>query len=179
MGDVEILLDQTRAPTATNNFIVLSRYHFYDGVPYFALAPDVLVATGDATGEPAIGLGGPGYTFPSEVPEEGIIYPIGTVAMWTDVPDENGSRFWIAAGEGAAGLPPEFTAFGLVTAGIETVRAMSDFGNIQADPTVEIVVESVSINELPAGDEPAGASDAPVTDPTDQPQGTEGPSGGQ
>ncbi len=175
MGDVEILLDQSRAPDAVNNFVVLSRYHFYDGVPFFALAPDVLAATGDATGEPTIGLGGPGYTFPSEVPAEGVIYPIGTVAMWMDVPDENGSRFWIAAGEGASALPPDFTAFGIVTTGIETVRAMSDLGNIQGEPTVEVLVESIQINELPAdaGAEPT-AEQPEESDGTDPTEGTAG-----
>ena len=34
-GKVVVALDTTKTPKTTNNFVVLSRYHFYDGTPIF------------------------------------------------------------------------------------------------------------------------------------------------
>ncbi len=64
---------------------MLSRYHFYDGLPFYEIWPRQMLLTGDATGEPKLGQGGPGYTIPDEIPEVGVIYPVGTLAMWNDV----------------------------------------------------------------------------------------------
>jgi hypothetical protein len=38
-GDVVIELDSAAAPVTVNNFVVLSRYHFYDNVPFHRIIP--------------------------------------------------------------------------------------------------------------------------------------------
>jgi cyclophilin family peptidyl-prolyl cis-trans isomerase len=132
-----------------NNFVVLSRYHFYDGVPFFAIRPQTFLATGDATGSPT-GSGGPGYTIPDEIPEVGVIYPWGTLAMLGGEagPDENGSTFLISSGDQAADLPPVLTVFGQVLDGADAVNAINQAGDpTTGAPTEEIVIEKVTITE--------------------------------
>ena len=65
-------------PHTVNNFVVLSRYHFYDGIPFHRIVPGFVVQCGDPTGT---GGGGPGYTFADELPASEESYKAGTVAM--------------------------------------------------------------------------------------------------
>ncbi|MDZ7732844.1 MAG: peptidylprolyl isomerase [Acidimicrobiia bacterium] len=152
-------MNPEQAPETVNNFVVLSRYHYYDGVPVFSIVPQAAILTGDATGEP-IGRGDPGYTLADEIPEAGVIYPWGTLAMLDPPPEEgadgggedrglsHGSQFLIASGEQASGLPPTLTVFGQVLDGDEPIRAMNEAGTPGTGaPTEEIVIESVEIVE--------------------------------
>jgi cyclophilin family peptidyl-prolyl cis-trans isomerase len=148
-GPITVLLNTERAPGIVNNFVVLSRYHYYDDVPFFSVVPQKYLATGDATGDP-LGTGGPGYTIPDEIPEAGAIYPWGTLAMaGTDgVPDSNGSIFIIASGDDAADLPPVFTVFGQVLDGDDAVNAINQAGNASTgQPSKDIRIESITIVE--------------------------------
>lgn len=148
-GPITVLLNTDQAPGIVNNFVVLSRYHFYDDVPFFSIVPQKYLATGDATGEP-LGTGDPGYTLPDEIPEVGVIYPWGTLAMAgrEGEPDTNGSIFIIASGDDAADLPPTFTVFGQVLDGADAVRAIDQAGNPSTgQPTKDIRIESVTIIE--------------------------------
>lgn len=163
-GDLTVLLDTEGTPNTVNNFVVLSRYHFYDGVPFYTIIPRQVMLTGDATGEPAIGKGGPGYTIDDEIPEAGVIYPVGTLAMWNESPDTNGSRFFIATGEDASALPPEFTSFGIMLDGMDALNAIQFQGDpVSGDPIGEVTIESIDITELPPLEEPSETTN--VTEP--------------
>jgi cyclophilin family peptidyl-prolyl cis-trans isomerase len=148
-GPITVLLNTDQAPGIVNNFVVLSRYHFYDGVPFFSIVPQKFIATGDATGDP-LGTGGPGYTVPDEIPEAGVIFPWGTLAMagGQGQPDANGSTFLIASGDDAADLPPVLTVFGQVLDGADAVNAIDEAGSATTgQPTEDIRIESVTILE--------------------------------
>jgi cyclophilin family peptidyl-prolyl cis-trans isomerase len=148
-GPITILLNAEQAPNLVNNFVVLSRYHFYDGVPFFFVLPDTFVASGDATGDP-IGTGTPGYTLPDEIPEAGAIYPWGTVAMvnGTGEADANGSTFLIASGERSADIPPTYSIIGQVLDGDDAIRAINQQGDpTTGQPTKDIRIERVTIAE--------------------------------
>jgi cyclophilin family peptidyl-prolyl cis-trans isomerase len=146
-GDMTFLLNDDQSPETVNNFVVLSRYHFYDGLPFYGIHPGKMVLSGDATGDPELGAGGPGYTFPDEFPDVGTIFPPGSLHSWTDTPDQNGSRFVIATGEQAADLP-SMTYIGQMLDGDRVLRAIQDQGDpTTGTPTKEIVIESVEIIE--------------------------------
>ncbi len=169
VGDLTALIYPEDAPQATNNFIVLARYHYYDGVPFHLIWPSGFAVTGDATADPTLGEGGPGYTIPNEVPDVGAIYPYGTLAMWhrpgsgptadtlTPVPpldsvggpSADGSQFLIATGENSIALGPEFTVFGLVTEGLETINAINASGDpTNARPLGEVTIRGIEITQL-------------------------------
>lgn len=145
-GEMTALLNTAQAPETVNNFVVLSRYHFYDGVPFFAMLAKTALFTGDATGEP-IGTGGPGYTIPDEIADAGVIYYWGVLGMLNEGPNTGGSRFFIGSGENVASLPPQFTAFGQVTIGDDTVRAIQKAANPDGQPTKDVRIESIEIVE--------------------------------
>ncbi len=144
-GPITIELDQEAAPLATNNFVVLARYGYYDNTVCHRIVGDFVVQCGDPT---ATGSGGPGYTFQDELPEPGA-YEIGSVAMANSGPDTNGSQFFIISGPDGAALPPQYSLFGAVTAGLDTVEAIDAVANPadQTDPLEEVRIARVRIIE--------------------------------
>jgi cyclophilin family peptidyl-prolyl cis-trans isomerase len=123
LGDLAIELDAEAAPLTVNNFVVLARYHYYDGVPFHRVVADFVAQAGDAVPNPdGLGSGGPGYRFADELPDSLDAYQPGTVAMANSGPDTNGSQFFIYYGPNQ--LPaPAYSVFGRVTEGLDTVGA--------------------------------------------------------
>ena len=80
-GDILIQLDPAGAPLATNNFVCLALAGYFSGTDFHRIFADTLIQGGDPT---ATGLGGPGYTIPSD-PTVGS-YPIGSVSMANSLP---------------------------------------------------------------------------------------------
>jgi cyclophilin family peptidyl-prolyl cis-trans isomerase len=148
-GSFTIALDQTKAPLAVNNFVVLARYHYFDNTPCHRIIKDFVVQCGDPTGK---GTGGPGYTFADELPKAGE-YKVGSLAMANSGPNTNGSQFFIITGDQGASLTPNYTLFGQVSDGMDTtVKAMEAAANPDpsADgvpPTEPITITKVTITE--------------------------------
>jgi cyclophilin family peptidyl-prolyl cis-trans isomerase len=149
-GDMTALLNIEQAPETVNNFVVLSRYHFYDGAPFFAIIPRMMMVTGDVTGDP-VGTGGPGYTIPSEVPDVGVIYYWGALAMFnSEGAPTSGSQFLIGSGENVAAIPPDYTVFGTITDGEGPVNAIQKAGSQNGTPTKNVAITSIEIVESDA-----------------------------
>lgn len=165
LGAFTILLDPQTAPLATNNFVVLARYHFYDGIPFHRIAPGFVIQAGDPLGEPW-GSHGPGYTFADELPPEGTVYSLGAVAMANSGPNTNGSQFFVVSGP-ETGLPASYTLFGEVIDGIdvvETIGAVPPAPNPASGeldwPTQVITIDRIDILETDTPP-PTTASTAP------------------
>jgi len=120
-GTFTVALDAAKAPNTVNNFVVLSRYHFYDSLTCHRIISGFMAQCGDPAGN---GQGGPGYAFADELPADGE-YKIGSLAMANSGADTQGSQFFIITGEQGVSLPPDYTLFGQVTEGFDTtVRAI-------------------------------------------------------
>ena len=146
LGTISIDLDASAAPETVNNFVFLSRYHYYDGAPFHRIIPGFVIQGGDAVGNP-LGTGNPGYAISDELPDAGA-YQIGSVAMANSGPDTSGSQFFIVTGAQGEGLPPQYSLFGQVTAGLDVVTAIENLPTTGGDlPTEEIYINSVSITE--------------------------------
>ncbi len=152
-GPIVVELDAAAAPETVNNFVVLARYHFYDDVAFHRIIPGFVIQGGDAVG-PIPGTGNPGYLIDEEPPAEpigdsGNFYEIGSLAMAKSAgPTATGAQFFIVTGDQGAALPPEYSLFGTVTEGMETVTAIEQIPTTPQDqPTEEIVIESVEIVE--------------------------------
>ncbi len=125
-GVFTIVLDPIKAPIAVNSFVVLARYHFFDGTTCHRAILDFVVQCGDPT---ATGGGGPGYDFADELPTAGE-YKVGSIAMANSGPNTNGSQFFVITGLDGTTLPPKFTLFGQVTDGLDsTVQALNNASN--------------------------------------------------
>ena len=126
VGSMTVELDATKAPNTVNNFVVLARYHYFDGIVCHRAIPGFVVQCGDPDGT---GSGGPGYEFGDELPGEGE-YAIGSLAMANSGANTNGSQFFIITGESGAALPADYSLFGQVTEGLDTtVKELDALGN--------------------------------------------------
>lgn len=148
-GSFSVRLFADRAPGTVNNFVALARWKYFDGTKCHRVIEDFVVQCGDPT---ATGTGGPGYSFPDELPQLGE-YKIGSLAMANSGPNTNGSQFFIITGNNGASLPPSYSLFGEVTEGLDTaVQAMAALFNPDpaangVPPAGEIIINSVTIVE--------------------------------
>ena len=144
MGSITIALDAAAAPRTVNNFVVLSRYHYYDGVIFHRIIKGFVCQGGDPTGS---GRGGPGYRFADELPQAGS-YELGSLAMANSGPDTNGSQFFIISGSDGTRLPPLYSLFGKVVEGLDVVDAMQKVPTARNDrPLANVTINSVTIIE--------------------------------
>lgn len=148
-GEFSIVLDQTKAPLAANNFVTLARYKYFDNTQCHRAILDFVVQCGDPT---ATGSGGPGYSFADELPQAGE-YKLGSIAMANSGPNTNGSQFFIITGDRGVTLPPSYTLFGQVTSGLDTtVPALNAASNPDpaangVPPLETLTIVSVVITE--------------------------------
>jgi cyclophilin family peptidyl-prolyl cis-trans isomerase len=143
-GTMTIALDPAAAPMTVNNFVVLARYHYYDGVGFHRVIPGFVLQGGDPDGT---GRGGPGYRFADELPKPGR-YEVGSLAMANAGPNTNGSQFFVISGPDGVRLPPQYSLFGKVVAGLDVVDAIDAVGTPGAGkPKEPVIMESVTIAE--------------------------------
>ena len=144
LGSMTIALDASAAPATVNNFVFLSRYHYYDGVVFHRIIKGFMCQGGDPTGT---GRGGPGYRFADELPAPGR-YEVGSVAMANAGPNTNGSQFFIVSGPSGVRLPPQYSLFGKVVKGLEVLASMESVDTDRSDrPRKDVVINSVTITE--------------------------------
>ena len=129
-GDIHLELNPAEAPLTVNNFVVLARDGYYDGVTFHRVVPRFVIQGGDPTGT---GSGGPGYNFKDEAVTRQ--YKAGTVAMANAGPNTNGSQFFICL-EDQPGLPPNYTIFGDTVTGMDVVRNIR-VGDVMQSVTIE------------------------------------------
>lgn len=150
LGDIKIELFAKDAPKTVNNFVFLAREGFYDGVIFHRIIKDFMIQGGDPTGT---GRGGPGYRFEDELPVKRSYEP-GIVAMANAGRNTQGSQFFICNGPSCKNLDqlPNYTQFGKVVEGMETVAKLSSVEVVMANgemskPKVPPVIQSVTIVE--------------------------------
>lgn len=127
-GTFLIKLDAKSAPVTTNNFVFLAQQKFYDCTIFHRVIPGFAIQGGDPTGT---GTSGPGYTIKDEFPPTGNpTYPLWSVAMAnTGQPHTGGSQFFIVSGASGETLPAQYSLFGQVVGGLNTVKMINAEGN--------------------------------------------------
>ncbi len=124
-GQFTVCLVPSWAPHTVNNFVMLARNHFFDGLRWVrdpSTAPGGPVIQG---GSPLNTMaGGPGYTFGDE-PVRGPLYRggaylPGAVAMANSGPNTNGSQFFVTLSRFS--LPAHYNLFGAVIRGLTVAR---------------------------------------------------------
>jgi len=144
MGDLVAYLYPGKAPETVNNFVNLARYHYYDGLVFHRVISGFMIQGGCPEGS---GRGGPGYRFADELPAPRS-YEIGSLAMANAGPDTNGSQFFIVSGPSGVGLPPSYSLFGKLIAGLDVLEAIQAVRTGANDrPAEDVVINSVTITE--------------------------------
>ena len=142
-GDITIDLDAANAPIAVNNFVVLARYHYFDGVPFHRIVPGFVNQTG-SSGVPDVPNGGPGYDLPDEPPTRE--YAAGDVAMAQGGGTNSGSQFFFTI-DPATLQGGTYPIIGKVSAGDDVVQAINALGGADEAPTKSVTIDSVTITE--------------------------------
>ena len=150
LGDFTATLDAETAPATVNNFVVLSRYRYYDGVPFHRIVPGFVIQAGDGDGAPW-GNNDLGYQIDDELPADSSAYTDYSLAMANAGPNTNGSQFFVVLPGGGSQLQPLYSFFGQVTEGQDIVDAIGALGGPDQQPTENVVIESLTITETPKG----------------------------
>lgn len=131
-GNYTVTLDAKNAPNTVNNFVVLARYHYFDGTNCHRIIQGFMAQCGDpsATGNGDSGKY-PGYEFADENLPKSNSYPKGTLAMANAGPNTNGSQFFTMLADYP--LSPNYSVFGKVTDGLDTLAKLE----AQADPSAQ------------------------------------------
>lgn len=148
-GTLTFDLLEKSAPLATGSMLFLSESGFYNNLRCHRAIQGFVLQCGDPTGT---GAGGPGYVFRDELTGSET-YPAGTLAMANSGPNTNGSQFFVVTGNGAANLPPNYTVFGTLETGQESILSEIDsLGN--PDPSANgvppleyVTVKTISVTE--------------------------------
>jgi peptidyl-prolyl cis-trans isomerase B (cyclophilin B) len=158
-GEFAFELYGDAAPIATANFVELARCGFYDGIAFHRVVASFVIQAGDPiTTDPdadpgQVGRGGPGYRFDIERPPDGLTYERYSVSMANDSV-ANGSQFFVAVADLSDGLPRDYTIFGQVISGTDTVDAIAAVP--VDDPRVGRPLERVEIGSITISEAPEG-----------------------
>jgi cyclophilin family peptidyl-prolyl cis-trans isomerase len=146
-GDLKLQLNPQQAPNAVNNFVVLSRYHYYDGQPFTTIVPRQSASVEAIFNNPP-GVTSPGYTLPEEVPDVGQIFVPGSVAMIPEpgAPNDGYGGAWlIATFELAPAIPQQVTQFGIMLDGQDVLIALERAASQRGEPTEEIRINAITV----------------------------------
>ena len=136
-----------QTPLHKANFLSLTGEGFYDGLLFHRVIENFVIQGGDPDGT---GFGGPGYTIPAEI-IPGLDHVYGAVGAarrpdnMNPEKESNGSQFYIVCNpDGRPDLDDDYTVFGIVFSGLETVLAISQ---VPVD-TNQRPIEDVSMDQL-------------------------------
>lgn len=142
-GNFDIELFVKDAPKTVNNFVVLAKDKFYDGLIFHRVINDFMIQGGDPNGD---GTGGPGYQFEDEINSHKLVK--GTLAMANSGENTNGSQFFIVTKEATDWLDGKHTAFGNVINGLDVVMGIQELPVGENDkPTTDVLINKVTIEE--------------------------------
>lgn len=146
-GEITLELYKNDAPKTVANFIDLAKKGFYNGVIFHRVISGFMIQGGDPTGT---GTGGPGYKFADELDSNTLSFKAGylrgAVAMANSGPNTNGSQFFIMHQDYP--LPNNYTIFGRVTFGMETVDAIAAVPTNSSDkPLQDVIMIKVEVVE--------------------------------
>lgn len=151
-GKVVVDLDTTKTPGTANNFVFLSRFHYFDGTDLFRVAQSIDIIQGGSPHTQSNSDPGPGYT----ITDEGntFTYKPGDLVMArTAEPNSAGGQFFFSTGTKTANLDSQgtYVVFGHVTEGLsilkEAVAGAKSAPSGDETPDPKVTVKSVTITE--------------------------------
>ena len=136
------------APNTVNNFIILVKKGFYDGLIFHRVIRGFMIQGGCPQGT---GTGGPGYSIKGEFSENGFSNDLkhtpGVLSMARAMmPDSAGSQFFIMH-KTSPHLDGSYAAFGKVTEGLDVVDRIACTATDYADrPTEDQIIEKMEVD---------------------------------
>ncbi|MFM9082491.1 MAG: peptidylprolyl isomerase [Actinomycetota bacterium] len=154
-GTIVVDLDTDKTPKTVNNFIVLSRYKYYDGSYIFRTDPSLDIIQGGGQDN----TDGPGYVIEDEGNQ--FTYSAGDLVMArSSGPNSGGGQFFFVTGpnakvldyrEGDPASQGTYVTFGKVTEGLDVTQAILALnegeGNLGGAPSRPVQIRTVTITE--------------------------------
>ena len=154
-GTVVVELDTKKTPNTVNNFVVLSRYKYYDGSYIFRTDPSLDIIQGGGQDN----TDGPGYVIEDEGNQ--FTYSEGDLVMArSSGPNSGGGQFFFVTGpkasvldyrEGDPASQGTYVTFGKVKEGLDVTKsilALSEGeGSLGGAPSRPVQIRTVTITE--------------------------------
>jgi cyclophilin family peptidyl-prolyl cis-trans isomerase len=163
-GTVAVKLDTANTPNTANNFVVLSRYHYYDNTTLFRTAQSIGIIQGGSPHTNSASDPGPGY----QLPDEGFDYstlsagPSGAtggpykyaagdlIMARTAAPNGASAQFFFGANSNVANLNSQgtYVKFGSATQGLDVLqKILASAPQDEAPPNPPVTINKVTITE--------------------------------
>ena len=146
-GEILLKFFPEVAPNHVKNMVKLAQDHFYDGTTFHRVIPGFMIQGGDPNSKDVDrsrhGMGGPGYRVNAEFNQRPHVRGTLSMARSQD-PNSAGSQFFICVAD-ANFLDGQYTAFGEVESGMETVDRIVGVQRDGNDNPLERVEMTVSV----------------------------------
>jgi len=141
-GDLTVQLNPERTPGTVNAFVVLARYHFYDGQPITSIIPRKSFTIGMSFTTAATM-----FDIPNEIAAAGQIFGPGSIAMvgTSGVGSASKGQLLIATFEQAADIDDSATAFGTLLDGFDTLLAINALSSRSGQPTAVVTITGITV----------------------------------
>jgi len=163
-GVVRVDLDAAATPITTNNFVVLSRYKYFDGTELFRTDPSIGIIQGGSPHTQDNSDPGPGYDLPDEgfdyaaIGGQGGPYSYGPgdlIMARSGRPDGASAQFFFGVNDAVSGLDAQgvYVNFGETVEGLEVLEAIlalheeDPSSGLGGGPRETVTIETVTIEE--------------------------------
>jgi peptidyl-prolyl cis-trans isomerase B (cyclophilin B) len=151
-GDIHLKFFPDVAPHHVQNMVKLAKEKFYDGTTFHRVIPKFMIQGGDPNSKDQDrsrhGTGGPGYQVNAEFSPKP--HKRGTLSMArSQDPNSAGSQFFICVADSNF-LDGQYTAFGEVVSGMETVDRIVNAKRDGNDNPLDRIEMTMSVTEANA-----------------------------
>lgn len=144
-GELKIILETTKAPITTANFIGLAQKGYYDGLIFHRVIPGFMIQWGDPEGNGSGGESIYGNSFEDEL-DTGLSSTPYTLAMANSGPNTNGSQFFINVADNSF-LDPKHSVFGILIEGQDVVDIIVNTESVDDKPLEDVIMTNVLISQ--------------------------------
>ena len=151
-GDIQLKFFPDVAPNHVQNMVKLAKDKFYDGTTFHRVIPGFMIQGGDPNSKDPDrsrhGMGGPGHRVNAEFSQRP--HKRGTLSMArSQDPNSAGSQFFICVADSSF-LDGQYTVFGEVVSGMETVDRIVNAQRDGNDNPLERIEMTMSVAEANA-----------------------------
>ena len=164
-GQFTVTLDTDTTPGTANNFIALSRYHYYDGTQLFRTDTSIGIIQGGSPTSQSANDPGPGYSLPDEGFDYASLpngqggpykYELGDIVMArSTAPNGAGAQFFLGGSDTIAtlGSTGTYVRFGTTLDGVDVLQRIlasnvdDPSSGLGGHPNPPVTVNSIRIAE--------------------------------
>ena len=142
-GPMTVQLNPRVSPQTVNTFVVLARYHYYDGQPVTDVRTRASFTVGMAFSG---GTNQPGFAIPGEIPAKGTVFTPGALAMTRSSASGGiGGQLVVATFDQAPDNDQQVTPLGIMLSGDTTIAAINTLASQSGKPTSLVTIQSISV----------------------------------